>query len=204
MNVIQWYHLTMTTELLYDIPKLLKAEIEVAKELLAKAEPGCDAGFDTYFLLYNPIIAERPTKITVRLRNDEEKQRKFYAMSMTARMAQVTAIMLVSDARETKRNKVDEFLKLKPCQGVQDLNRYSRDYAQAMRKYDGYLGNLPHDCYEDSIVAAIKGPKVKPQVMIVTYKKIEGRLVFDEPVGPTHDGGHCEMRSLPDWWERVN
>lgn len=65
-------------------------------------------------------------------------------------------------------------------------------------QYGGTMVNLPTDLWQETVLTAIKGPKIEPTLIHTVYlRKSNGEI----ELGAT-DERHTAFDSvLPDWWE---
>lgn len=140
------------------------------------------------------------TMIPLMWENNEEKQRMFYALSMTAKGADARAVFLIMDSRWVESTSFTEHFKI-PSVAELGVEQFQARYMEVMKDYDNSIQNLPRHLWMDAVAVVLKGPGIKPVVKLASYiqgpndtVEYTGRQFFDG------DEWRAIVNFLPDWW----
>jgi len=78
---------------------------------------------------------------------------------------------------------------------------YYKEYDRILNEqFGGTMANLPAELWRETVVTAIKGPKIEPTLIHTVYgRKPDGEIEF----GATDERYTMFESVLPDWWEET-
>lgn len=129
-------------------------------------------------------------------RTRREKEMLMKAISETARLMNVIAIVLVNDTYHVDRGLFTKFFNLAP-----DLTdaEYEKIYYEILDdEFGGTLANAPKEIVSDALLVAMKGPHFKQRIFFMPYHEGVGDSIRWDKEQPEHDG---EILVLEDWWD---
>lgn len=129
----------------------------------------------------------------------KSKDQKRLAMKLVAQVCghiNAMAVVVAMDARELNvAGFCRRFNLTEPV--PPDYEAFNRERARIMESFDNYMGNLPADCYEDTLIVWIKGPAVC-LASKVKYRVHDSLTVFE----PEERGSEkSQVLMLPEWWK---
>jgi hypothetical protein len=133
----------------------------------------------------------------IQWQNAQEKSRWMRALSTTCKMTFAQAAIITSDARLLNTpGFCKRFNLVEP--GPSGWEAFEIERRRIMKGYDFYMGNLPRDCFNDTLMVAIYGPKVC-KIGATMYSEVNGEIVFD-PMDAKVEG-KTKVFMLPAWWQ---
>ncbi len=114
------------------------------------------------------------------------------------RKVKMPAALIQSDARQANMSDIAVLFGMQAGLGIEEMGR---EYLRILKdRFDGTMENLPPEVWKDTIITAIKGPRVLPFAICTPYHVGErGEVVYEETI--ERSGGVWGM--LPDWWEET-
>jgi len=154
-------------------------------------------GFPQAVVFLGPGL--EPVTVPLTWRNEREKYAKMEAVSKTAKDMFCQAVALISDTRWVEEEKIVKVLGVRPLAEI-GLEQFQEDYTRIIHeRYKGYLGNAPKELFTESIMIAMKGPRLNgPQAIFAPYDQGPNDSIH-WLAQPKETGAH-HFNLLPDWW----
>lgn len=180
-----------------DVTKLLEVTLAQAKQERAAWRYSEDEKMGNTCIAIGP--EGQASAVPLRWRNNDEKHFKMKALAKAARACRTQAIVLVSDTRWLKADIFALHFGL-PQPAECGLENFQQRYLAIMATmFDGQIKNLPHELWNEAVIAAIKGPAIKPQVRMASYcQGPNDEVVYT--TGMDDKGDEAFLNIIPDWW----
>lgn len=183
----------------FDMGDALDVWMKVAKKQRSAIPYSHDEQFPNTVIVIGPNLQVVAQPVT--WSDNREKYLKMKAWAEAAKMSDARALALVSDTRWTESDVFADYFKIP---NVKDLGveEYSKIYNQILHKppYNGEVKNLPRQLWNEAIVIAMKGPRMKMQTRFARY--VEGprdTIQWLLPV-PGMEYKETQFNLVPDWW----
>jgi hypothetical protein len=180
---------------------LLRLTLEKAKTNRAKfGYSGADR-FAQCALVIGPNLES--ATLPIQWGSNREKRALMTAISLAAKDANASAVLLINDTRWCESEKFTDYFHIAPISEI-GLEAWQEEYGEIIRGiYGGSMGNLPRELWNEALIVSGKGPLVGEKSVIAFYREGRNDSVewIENPMKTSGGDIQTKMYMLDDWWE---
>lgn len=135
--------------------------------------------------------------------SNEEKYRKMRMVALSCRLVQAKGVILASDMRFTRMDKVAAYYNFpKYSNDAEGHRREQEHYRRVLKKHGGEMKNLPRELWQECVGVWLKTPEFGDEATYKYYERGPQQTIAwvpNEILDGPKTGGQIKM--LEDWWQ---